>query len=122
MNTAVTWWLDVEGDPSWTTDTMANASLVQGAIDGLHYEGLNNVGIYASPDVWNQIVGTYQPAVPYWAADWQVDPASTCSQVHTLFPHAQLPTGPVQVVQYSSPSASIALGGMSTSYDDDYAC
>jgi hypothetical protein len=122
VDTAVAWWLDVESDPSWSPDPAANASLVQGALDGLHYEGLNNVGIYASPGSWNGIVGTYQPAVPYWVASWGVAPTTTCAQVRTLFPRAQLPSGPVQMVQYSSPSAPIAEGGMSTSFDDDYAC
>ncbi len=123
INTAVPWWLDVEGATTfWSTDTAANASLVQGAIDGLRSEGLNSVGIYASPGVWNSIVGDYQPAVPYWAASWQFDPGITCANVRSLFPQARLPTGPVQIVQYSSPDYPFALGGMSTLFDDDYAC
>ncbi len=121
-NPAVGWWLDVESDPSWSGDVAANASLVQGAIDGLHFVGLNSVGIYASPGTWNGIVGGYAPPVPYWAASWQHDPADTCANVRALFPGAQLPTGPVQLVQYSSPSFPLALGGMDTSFDNDYAC
>ena len=123
VDTSVPWWLDVENPSAfWSSDLAANASLVQGAIDGLHFEGLNDVGIYASPGVWNSVVGDYQPAVPYWAASWQVDPATTCAEVRSLFPQAKLPTGPVQVVQYSSPTYPFALGGMSTAFDDDYAC
>ncbi|MGH9078551.1 MAG: hypothetical protein ACRDYE_00445 [Acidimicrobiales bacterium] len=121
VNTAVPWWLDVESDPSWSGDLAANKSLVQGAIDGLHFEGLNSVGIYASPGVWNGIVGNYAPAVPYWAASWGVDPANTCANVRSMFA-GPLPAGPVQMVQYSSPSFSLALGGTSTGFDDDYAC
>jgi len=119
VNTSVAWWLDVETatSPAWSGSTASNASLVQGAIQGLQSEGLNSVGIYASPDVWPTIVGTYQPKVPYWAADWQKDPGVTCT---SSFPG--LPTGPVQIVQYSSPSAAFPLGGMNTLFDDDYAC
>ncbi len=129
VNTQVAWWLDVEnyslpGIPSWQGDTAANASLVQGAIEGLQSKGLNNVGIYASPGVWNGIVGNYQPAVAYWAAYWGVNPAATCANIRSQFPGAQLPAGPVQIVQYSSPSLipPLQLGGMDTAFDNDYAC
>jgi hypothetical protein len=121
VNAAVAWWLDVESDPSWSGDLAANASLVQGAIDGLHFAGLNSVGIYASPGVWNGIVGNYAPPVPYWAGSWQHDPADTCANVRSLF-HGPLPAGPVQLVQYSSPSFPLGLGGMDTGFDNDYAC
>jgi hypothetical protein len=120
VNTSVAWWLDVENNPTWSSNTAANASMVEGAIDGLHAEGLNSVGIYASPGVWGGLVGNYSPAVPYWAADWGIDPAITCENVQSLYPG--LPRGPVQIVQYSSPSAVTPYGGMNTSYDDDYAC
>ncbi len=49
IDTAVAWWLDVEGGPSWSPSTASNASVVQGALDGLHSVGINSVGIYASP-------------------------------------------------------------------------
>jgi hypothetical protein len=125
VNTSVAWWLDVEsyslpGVASWSASTGSNAALIQGAIDGLHSEGLNSVGIYASPGVWSGIVGNYQPPVPYWAADWQVDPATTCQNVKSLF--GGLPDGPVQMVQYSSPNFALSDGGMDTAFDDDYAC
>jgi hypothetical protein len=118
INTAVPWWLDVEsavpGIPGWSTDLAANAGLVQGALDGLHAEGLNSVGIYASPGVWPHIVGDYQPAVPYWAADWGIDPAVTCGNIHSLWPG--LPSGPVQLVQFGvNPINGVR-------FDDDYAC
>ncbi len=120
VNTSVAWWLDVESDPSWSSNLPSNAALVQGAIDGLHSEGLNSVGIYASPGSWSGIVGNYTPAVPYWAADWGINPATTCQNVKSLY--SGLPSGPTQIVQYSSPSATYPAGGMSTAYDDDYAC
>jgi len=120
VNTQVAWWLDVENPSAWSGSTLSNAALVQGAIDGLRFEGINSVGIYASPGNWPQIVGNYQPAVPYWAADWGIDPAISCSNIRSIWPG--LPTGPVQIVQYSSPSVSLPLGGMDLAYDDNYAC
>ena len=120
VNTQVAWWLDVENPSSWSGSTLSNAALVQGAIDGLRFDGINSVGIYASPSNWPQIVGNYQPAVPYWAADWGIDPATTCSNIRSI--HSGLPTGPVQIIQYSSPSTPLPLGGMSLAYDDNYAC
>jgi hypothetical protein len=122
--TSVAWWLDVEpgAGAGWSHNLAANASLVQGALDGLHAEGINSAGIYASPGDWNSIVGDYQPEVPYWVADWQINPATTCQNVRKVFSGANLPAGPIQIVQYSSPSAPYEAGGMSTNYDNDYAC
>jgi hypothetical protein len=119
VNPSVPWWLDIE-DSSLAGHQLATQDLVQGAIDALHFAGINSVGIYASPGNWVSLVGNYQPAVPYWAADWQIAPGTTCADVKSLY--SGLPGGPVQMVQYSSPSAPLSLGGMSLTYDDDYAC
>jgi hypothetical protein len=119
-DTGVPWWLDVEGKTWSQTTRNANALLVQGAIAGLRYEGINSVGIYASPAVWPTIVGTFQPSVPYWAADWGLDPSTTCTDIHGKY--QDLPAGPVALVQYSSPSYPYEAGGMTTRYDNDYAC
>jgi hypothetical protein len=121
VNTQVPWWLDVESGPSWSGDLAANASMIQGVVDALQYgEGINSVGIYASPGVWSGIVGNWSPSLPYWAADWQVDPTATCTNLHSKY--SILPSGPLQIVQYSSPSAPLPLGGMDTAFDNDYAC
>ncbi|MGB7052797.1 MAG: hypothetical protein WBG41_14620 [Acidimicrobiales bacterium] len=110
VDTQVSWWLDVE-DPSLTVDPAASASMIQGAIDGFRSLGLNNVGIYASPANWPNLVGTsYQPDVPYWVADWGPNPAATCADVHSWY--GDLPSGPVQIVQYASTNNT----------DYDYAC
>ncbi|HEY4927583.1 MAG TPA: hypothetical protein VIH95_00405, partial [Acidimicrobiales bacterium] len=120
VNTSVPWWLDVE-DASFQNHQTASAGLVQGMIDGLHFSGINSVGIYASPGNWSSLVGAYSPAVPYWAADWGIAPWTTCSNIRSIY--SGLPTGPVQLVQYSSPSVKMTLGGMdSATYDNDYAC
>ena len=117
VNTAVTWWLDVENVPSdpWSGDQASNAALVQGAINALHEtEGVADVGIYASPGVWNNIVGDYQPSVPYWMADYLANPSGpgTCADYQNwVNSGAQLPSGPLEIVQYNSQQ-----------YDEDYAC
>jgi hypothetical protein len=113
INTSVAWWLDVEQDPSWSSDTAANASMIQGAIDGLHFEGLNSVGIYSQVSHWSGIAGSYSPSVPEWVANWgsnspPFDPGQYC----TGFNFAQ---GPVQLVQYTD-------GANTNGFDSDYAC
>ena len=117
VNPLVTWWLDIERDPSWSTNLAENAQEVQGAINDLRGLGLNNVGIYASPDIWNDIVGDYQPPVPYWVAWWTDDGPGNCQNIAA---HAQamgdlLPTGPVFLTQYTNTANGQSLDG-------DYAC
>ncbi len=116
IDAQVTWWLDVENDPSWSSNLSENAQLVMGAIEGIRAEGINNVGIYASPLTWSQIVGTYQPAVPYWMAWWsgQGGPYN-CQNASTYTdnPNLSLPTGGVVLTQYTDNA-----GG----FDGDYAC
>jgi hypothetical protein len=117
VNTNVAWWLDVEGAGQyWTSSTGDNAQTVMGAIEALHNtEGIATVGVYASPDTWNSIVGNYQPAVPYWMADWFTPPSGpeTCAQVAPQRSNHLLPTGPVEFVQYTD-----NVNGA----DGDYAC
>ena len=117
VDTDVAWWLDVEGAGQyWTASTQDNAQTVAGAIAALHNtEGIADVGIYASPGVWNSIVGNYQPSVPYWMADWLSPPSgpATCAAVPAWQATKQLPTGPVEIVQYSDD-----INGA----DGDYAC
>ena len=117
IDTGVTWWLDVENDPAmpWSGNDASNAAFVQGALNALHEtEGLANVGIYASPGVWNSIVGDYQPSVPYWMADYLPSPSgpgSCADYTNWVQNHnAELP-GPPILVQYNSQQ-----------YDEDYAC
>ncbi len=117
VDTDVAWWLDVEGEGQyWTTSTDDNAQTVMGALAALHNtEGIADVGIYASPGVWNSIVGNYQPSVPYWMADWLSPPSGpgTCATVPTWEAQEQLPTGPVEIVQY---------GDDVNGADGDFAC
>ena len=113
--TGTPWWLDVETyNANWSSNLSENAEFVQGALNALHEsEGIADVGIYASPGVWNDIVGDYQPDVPYWMADYLPSPSgpgSCADYSNWVAKGAQLP-GPPQIVQYNSEQ-----------YDEDYAC
>ena len=111
------WWLDVESAPSflpqWSPDTTVNAALIQGALDGLHLDGLNTAGIYTSPLTWSGIVGNYQPKVPLWLAWYTGNPQTNCSTGYSYAAtHGNnLPSGGLWVTQYQS-----------NTFDDDYAC
>jgi hypothetical protein len=118
-NPSVPWWLDIE-EPSqyWNSNTSLNQATVMGGLEALHNtEGVPSVGIYASPDVWNQVVGSYQPSVPYWMALWTGSGPESCNQYASKAASDRLPTGPLEIVQYDSPSFDSSL-----TYDEDYAC
>ena len=115
-STTIPWWLDVEtADANWSGNPAENAQFVQGALNALHEsEGIADVGIYASPGVWNNIVGNYQPSVPYWMADYLASPSGpgSCNDYSNWVNNhgARLPGAP-EIVQYNSQQ-----------YDEDYAC
>jgi hypothetical protein len=115
-STTIPWWLDVEtAGAKWSGNLSENAQFVQGAINALHEsEGIPDVGIYASPGVWNTVVGDYTPSVPYWMADYLASPSGpgSCADYQNWVTNhgAQLP-GPPEIVQYNS-----------AQYDEDYAC
>jgi hypothetical protein len=114
VNTAVTWWLDIENDPSWSTSNKPeNASFVQGSIDGLKDEGVNNVGIYTSPLTWSGLMGTFQPQVPLWLAWYTGNPQQNCATGYSYAASQgdNLPSGGIWITQYGSGP-----------FDEDYAC
>jgi hypothetical protein len=116
VNAQVPWWLDVEFNPvsPWSGNLGENAQFVEGALNALHEtDGVASVGIYASPQNWNQIVGNYQPSVPYWMADYlspPSGPASCADYANQVASGALLPSSP-QIVQYGT-----------AQFDEDYAC
>jgi hypothetical protein len=122
VNTSVTWWLDVENPPPgyapWSTDTSANAAYVNGAVQGLKAEGVNNVGIYTSELTWNGIVGSYQPQLPLWVAWYSGNPPQqNCATAYSYAAShgATLPSGGVWITQYTDTANGVSLDG-------DYAC
>ena len=126
VNATVPWWLDVENNSAsigaWSGNTQLNADFVQGALNALHEtEGVANVGIYASPGVWNNIVGNYTPSVPYWMADYLNSPSGpgSCADYQNwVINHGARLPGPPSIVQYFSGP----VPGSPGNYDDDYAC
>jgi len=123
VNPFVTWWLDVEdANDFWSADTAENAQVIQGAINGLRDKGVNNVGVYTSPDTWNGIVGNYRPAVPVWLAWYQSPPSgpANCQDIasYAAAHNDLLPTGPVWVTQYTDNATTV--NGQPV--DGDYAC
>ena len=102
INAQVAWWLDVgatAAHPRGPPTRRQTPPLIQGFMDALHAEGINSVGIYASPESGTGIVGATTPAVPYWAADWGPPRPPTCTDVHQWIRRASRP-GPVEMVQY----------------------
>ncbi len=117
----VPWWLDVEqiGFSSTSPSTAASRSVVVGAYDALRYaEDINTVGFYFSLAQWNDIVGDYNPSAPLFPAWWTgPTPSDKCADARAmaLGLHDVLPSGPIQLVQYTD-----SVNGKP--FDGDFAC
>jgi len=102
------WWLDVETANSWRDDTSLNVAALRGAVDYLNSIGAASVGIYSSPRMWSQVVGSSSAfaALPSWVAG-----ASTLSGARKGCNGPGLTGGPIQLTQY-----------LSSGFDADYTC
>jgi hypothetical protein len=62
-------WVDVEPYPvfPWSDDLGANAQVVRGAVRAYRDAGLR-IGIYSTPSLWRQVVGSLRFGVPEWRA------------------------------------------------------
>jgi hypothetical protein len=65
---ASTWWLDVETDNSWSSDTIQNRNSLQGEADALKTAGASTVGYYSTTAQWQTITGGWQNGAPNWGA------------------------------------------------------
>ena len=80
------WWIDLELENTWSTSDAMNAQVIQGAIDFFQNQEVL-VGVYSSPDHWDQIVGSFRPRhinqgmLPLWIflADDRAEAPSFCS-------------------------------------------
>ncbi|MBA4181164.1 MAG: hypothetical protein C0506_11295 [Anaerolinea sp.] len=90
------WWLDVETNNYWTSDTMYNAQVVRGTIDYFKERKLT-VGVYGTPRQWRIIAGDYAPGLPVWTAGAQgiEGAAARCGD-----PDYAFAGGRVHMVQY----------------------
>jgi hypothetical protein len=63
------WWLDVETDNSWTTNTLVNRAVLEGAVAAIEQNVfLAKVGIYSTTDQWKEITGGWRNGLPAWLA------------------------------------------------------
>ena len=62
-------WVDVEPVPDveWSGDPVANAAVVEGAVDGYADAGYD-VGIYSTPALWEGVVADLALGLPEWRA------------------------------------------------------
>ena len=109
------WWLDIES-ANWSASTSANASVVMGAIDALHADGVATVGFYFALDQWTSLMGTYDPSGPIFPAWWGgPSPATKCATARSVAASGGhfIPSGPIRLIQYTD-----NVNG----FDGDYAC
>jgi hypothetical protein len=61
------WWLDVETDNSWTSNTAVNRASLEGSVAAIQQNSfVAEVGIYSTPDQWAAITGGWQNGLPAW--------------------------------------------------------
>jgi hypothetical protein len=121
----VNWWLDVEstsgsGLPAWSSNTLQNDWVIQGAHDGLAANGAANVGVYASPGGgWPQIAGNWPIDYPYWMATWTSSGVNSCgTRAGWQKSTPGLPTGGIPMVQWTDDAQTV--NGQAV--DGDYVC
>ncbi|MFP5318072.1 MAG: hypothetical protein ACLGI2_07225 [Acidimicrobiia bacterium] len=90
------WWLDVETENSWSSDTSLNAADILGSIAYLRSQGVP-VGVYSTGYQWGKIAGGASlPEVPNWVAG-----ARNRAQAETWCgPDRSFTGGPVLLVQW----------------------
>jgi len=63
------WWLDVETENSWSTNTTLNKAALQGAVDALKQTiPFVTVGIYSDGQQWGELTGGWPNHLPSWMA------------------------------------------------------
>ncbi|HUY85091.1 MAG TPA: hypothetical protein VMU97_01095 [Candidatus Dormibacteraeota bacterium] len=68
------WWLDVETENNWTDNFLVNRQFLRGAETAIKQKvWFATVGIYSSPNQWNEIVGPWQNKLPAWVATGATD-------------------------------------------------
>lgn len=80
LNTPLVW-VDVEPVPDfdWGTDVVANAAVVEGAVEGYSVAGYR-VGVYSTPHLWAAVVGDLALGLPEWRAAGQTSRTEALSR------------------------------------------
>jgi hypothetical protein len=100
------WWLDVETENSWSTNTEYNRASLVGIINAIQQHTLLPIiGFYSYPSQWNSITGNWYNGYPSWTAT-----GSDSLQAAMSYCHQTFNGGPTWLTQYT------------TRLDDDYAC
>jgi hypothetical protein len=76
------WWLDVETTNTWAGTTQENATVLASMAARLQESGVR-VGIYSSPQQWQEIAGGWSPGLPVWNATGpgtQAAAATSCAE------------------------------------------
>ncbi len=61
------WWLDVETENSWNSNTLFNRAALQGILDAVSgYAGNKRIGFYSSLWQWNLLTGNWRNGYPAW--------------------------------------------------------
>jgi hypothetical protein len=98
LTTSSQWWLDVETDNSWTTNSEQNQSALLGMAAALEQNVFKaQVGFYSSPQQWAQIVGVWRPKVSVWLATGSQSSSVARQACH----EPSFTSGPVVLVQYT---------------------
>lgn len=92
-----TWWLDVEVANSWRNDPSRNVAALEGAVDYLESMGVETVGFYSAPRMWQAITGGTDRFAdhPSWTAG-----ASTLEEAKQVCKGTGFTGGPVAMAQY----------------------
>lgn len=78
---AASWWLDVETENSWTDNFLVNRQFIRGAVAAIRQKvWFAEIGIYSSPNQWQEIVGPWQNKLPVWVATGATDKASAVKE------------------------------------------
>jgi hypothetical protein len=92
------WWLDVETENSWSTNTEYNRASLAGMVNAIQQNTLlPTIGFYSYPGQWDSITGSWYNGYPNWAAT-----GSSSYQAAVSYCHGQAFTGgPTWLTQYT---------------------
>ena len=91
------WWLDVESNATWASDTTQNQDSLQGEHDALLASGTTTVGAYSTTAQWGDITGAWQNDWPSWGATtW-----TTAADALTYCTGHEFTGGPSEMMQFT---------------------